>query len=114
MIFIKNDSTDPFFNHALEEYIMDSFEDEVFILWRNQPSILIGRNQNTYSEINIDFVKEHNIKVVRRLSGGGTVFCDLGNINFTFITNKGQDSTSFKTFASPVIEALNALGGALG
>ncbi len=111
MIFIKNDSTDPFFNHALEEYIMDSFDDEAFILWRNRPSILIGRNQNTYSEINTDFVKENNIDIVRRLSGGGTVFCDLGNINFTFITNKGHENAGFKTFATPVIKALQSLGG---
>jgi len=110
MIFVNNDNTDPFFNHALEEYIMESFTDEAFILWRNRPSILIGRNQNTYSEINSDFVKTNNIDVVRRLSGGGTVFCDLGNINFTFITNKGQENAGFKTFAKPVIEALNSLG----
>lgn len=110
MIFVQNDSIDPFYNHALEEYIMDSFEDEAFILWRNKPSILIGRNQNTYSEINTTFVKENDIDVVRRLSGGGTVFCDLGNVNFTFITNKGQDSAGFRTFAKPVIEALNSLG----
>lgn len=109
MIFVKNDSIDPFFNHALEEYIMNSFEDEAFILWRNRPSILIGRNQNTYSEINTDFVEANNIDVVRRLSGGGTVFCDLGNINFTFITNKGKASSGFETFANPVIEALHSL-----
>jgi lipoate synthase len=110
MIFVKNDNTDPFFNHALEEYILSSFTDEAFILWRNKPSILIGRNQNTYSEINTEFVKENDIDVVRRLSGGGTVFCDLGNINFTFITNKGSNREGFKTFATPVIEALQSLG----
>ncbi len=110
MLYILNNSTDPFFNHALEEYIVNNFNDEAFILWQNRPSILIGRNQNTNSEINLDFVKEHNIDIVRRLSGGGTVFCDLGNFNFTFITNKGSKNEDFKTFASPVINALQSLG----
>lgn len=110
MLYILNDSTDPFFNHALEEYVMNNFTDEAFILWQNRPSILIGRNQNTHSEINRSFVEEKGIDVVRRLSGGGTVFCDLGNFNFTFITNKGSEREGFETFARPVIEALNNLG----
>lgn len=109
MIYIQNDSTNPFFNHALEEYVISQMEEEAFILWRNQPSILIGRNQNTLSEIHTDFVKEKGIQVVRRLSGGGTVFCDLGNINFTFITRKTGDSNGFEKFASPVIAALRSL-----
>lgn len=109
MLIIENNSNDPFFNHALEEYILTHTNEEVFILWINRPSILIGRNQNTYSEINRSYVLEHNIDVVRRLSGGGTVFCDLGNINFTFITNKSGEDTGFIRFAQPVINALRAL-----
>lgn len=109
MIYIQHESTNPFFNHALEEYVMTQMEEEAFILWRNEPSILIGRNQNTLSEIHADFVKEKGISVVRRLSGGGTVFCDLGNINFTFITQKTEESNGFEKFASPVISALKAL-----
>ncbi len=110
MLYIHHTSTDPFYNHAIEEYIMDNFTEEAFILWQNRPSILIGRNQNTASEINQEFVRNHGIDVVRRLSGGGTVFCDLGNFNFTFITNKGSEKESFETFARPVIEALKSLG----
>lgn len=110
MIFIKNDNTDPFYNHALEEYILGNFTEEVFILWRNRPSILIGRNQNVQAQINMEFVEAHHIDVVRRLSGGGTVFCDLGNINFTFITNKDGNHAGFEAFASPVIKALQSLG----
>lgn len=109
MLVIENNSNDPFFNHALEEYILTHTQEEVFILWINRPSILIGRNQNTYSEINRAYVQEHHIDVVRRLSGGGTVFCDLGNINFTFITNKSGEDTGFIRFAQPVINALRAL-----
>lgn len=114
MIYIVNDSTDPFFNHALEAYVLSELKEEAFILWRNRPSILIGRNQNTLSEIHQDFVKKNGIDVVRRLSGGGTVFCDLGNINFTFITRKtgasNKTENSFIRFAQPVVTALNSLG----
>lgn len=114
MIYVINNNNNPFFNHAAEEYIMNNFEDEAFMLWINKPSILIGKNQNTISEINLDYVKDNNIIVVRRLSGGGTVFNDLGNMNFTFITyrDKGNHKvkSGFEKFALPVISALQSLG----
>jgi len=114
MIYVVNDSDNPFFNHAIEEYILKNKDEDAFILWRNRPSILIGRNQNTLTEIDDDYVRREKIDVVRRLSGGGTVFNDLGNINFTFITKKAQDGTTlsngFKKFALPVIKALESLG----
>lgn len=78
MIFIENDNTSPYFNHAAEEYVLKSFQEECFMLWRNIPCVLIGNNQNALSEINFEFVKKNNIPVVRRLSGGGAVFNDLG------------------------------------
>ncbi|MFZ5354418.1 MAG: lipoate--protein ligase [Bacillota bacterium] len=107
MLYIRNDSTSPYFNHAVEEYFIKNTDEECFILWRNIPCILIGKNQNAMSEINIEYVKENNIPIVRRLSGGGAVFNDLGNINFTFITNKdSNDSIDFKKFAQPIINAL--------
>lgn len=114
MIYVINNNDDPFFNHAAEEYIMNNFDDEVFMLWINKPSILIGKNQNTISEINLDYVKENDIKVVRRLSGGGTVYNDLGNMNFTFITYRDKSKYNvkdgFEKFALPVINALKSLG----
>ena len=113
MIYIINDSNDPYFNHAAEEYLMKNFEDEAFILWINRPAILIGKNQNTLSEINVDYVRENNIEVVRRLSGGGTVYNDLGNMNYTFITYKKPKErkleNGFEKFALPVIKALQSL-----
>lgn len=114
MIYVMNDRNDPFFNHAAEEYLMNHFDEEVLMLWINKPSILIGRNQNTLSEINFDYIKENEIEVVRRLSGGGTVYNDQGNINFTFITysnnSRKTGENRFEKFANPIIEALGTLG----
>jgi len=113
MIYVINNNDSCFFNHAAEEYLMNNFDDEVFMLWINKPSILIGRNQNTISEINLDYVKENGIEVVRRLSGGGTVYNDFGNMNFTFITKRDlgtQVKNGFEKFALPVINALKSLG----
>jgi lipoate-protein ligase A len=110
MLYIKNDNTNPYFNHAAEEYFMKNFDEECFMLWRNEPCILIGKNQNALSEVDFNYVKENNITIVRRLSGGGAVFNDLGNINFTFITNKDKyDTINFKKFTQPIINALRDL-----
>lgn len=109
MLYIYNNNTNPYFNLAAEEYILKEKTDECFMLWRNEPCIVIGKNQNTLSEINIDYVKDNNITVVRRLSGGGAVFHDLGNINFTFIVNDKEDSfTNFKKFTQPIIDVLKS------
>ena len=71
MLCIKNESTGPYFNLALEEYILKNFAQECFMLWQNSPSIIVGKNQNSVWEINVDYVRKNNIPVVRRLSGGG-------------------------------------------
>lgn len=111
MLYIHNKSTNPYFNLAAEEYFLKEFKDECFMLWRNEPCIIIGKNQNTLSEINIDYIKKNNIPVIRRLSGGGAVFHDLGNVNFTFIANDKEDSfKNFKKFTKPIIEVLEKLG----
>lgn len=110
MLYINNTSTDPYFNLAAEEFVLKQKSDECFMLWRNEPCIVIGKNQNTLSEINIDYVKEKDITIVRRLSGGGAVFHDLGNLNFTFIVNDKEDSfTNFEKFTRPIIEVLKGL-----
>ena len=108
MICIKNEDTNPYFNLAAEEYVLKNFSDNVFMLWRNAPSIIVGNHQNTLAEINTEYVKENNIDVVRRLSGGGAVFHDLGNLNFTFIKNidKSNDKVDFSTFTKPIIDVL--------
>lgn len=111
MRFIHNTSTDPAFNLAAEEWLLRHTAEDVFMLWRNAPAVIVGRNQNTASEIDEDFVRERGITVIRRLTGGGAVFHDLGNVNFTFI-KVGQQSRQldFQRFTAPILEALRALG----
>ena len=113
MRYIINNSTNPFFNIALEEYCLMHVDpgEDYFLLWQNEPSIIIGRNQNTLEEINQRFVRERGIKVVRRISGGGAVYHDLGNLNFTFISSVDPGrAINFSVFANPVIKVLKELG----
>ncbi|MEG0641788.1 MAG: lipoate--protein ligase [Clostridium sp.] len=106
MIYIYNTSTDPSFNLAAEEYILKNFSEDCFMLWRNTTAVIVGKNQNALAEINIEYVKENNIPVIRRLSGGGAVFHDLGNVNYTFITNDTDDFVNFSKFTSPIVSVL--------
>lgn len=113
MLFIENKSLKPHFNLALEEYAIRhlDLEDSIFMLWQNEPTVVIGRNQNTVEEINAKYIKENHIHVVRRLSGGGAVYHDLGNLNFTFIlADQKDDVSNFKKFTEPVIQVLHSLG----
>ena len=111
MLCIQNPRTDPCFNLAAEEYVLKNFTDDCFILYRNEPSIIVGKHQNTLAEINLRYVRENNIRVVRRLSGGGTVFHDLGNLNFTFIVaGKEGHLVDFRRFTKPILEVMQQVG----
>lgn len=104
-------TTNPYLNLATEEYLLKHMTGDFFMLWRNSPCIVVGRNQNTFAEINADYVREHALPVVRRLTGGGAVFHDLGNINYTFIEEGGDDKFgNYAVFSKPVIEVLRDLG----
>ncbi|MFC4162619.1 lipoate--protein ligase [Epilithonimonas zeae] len=108
MLIIDSPSHNAFFNIASEEYLLTKFPTEdIFLLYINAPSIIVGKFQNTLAEINLDYVNDNNIKVVRRLSGGGAVYHDLGNLNFSFHTLLGtNDFLDFGEFTSPIIKIL--------
>lgn len=110
MKIVINEYTSLSFNMAAEEYLMKNFDEDIFMLWRAKRSVLIGKNQNALAEINYNYVKDNDIDVVRRLSGGGTVFCDLGNTNFAFIVNDTNSFSDFRKFTRPILEVLKSLG----
>ena len=103
MKYIINHSNDTAFNIALEEYAFKHLldEDQIFLLWINKPSIIVGRHQNTIEEINRDYVRENGIEVVRRISGGGAVYHDLNNLNYTIISKEDENKAfDFKSFST--------------
>lgn len=106
-------TTDPAHNLAVEQYVFDSLPRDrmYFMLWQNDNAIIIGKHQNTLAQINEPYVRQHGIRVVRRLSGGGAVYHDLGNLNFTFIADAAdQESLNFRLFCQPIVRALAAIG----
>lgn len=101
--------TSPAFNLACEEYFLTDKNEEFLLLWRNSPSVIIGRNQNAHSEINLQYVKDNNIAVIRRLTGGGAVYHDLGNINFSYVLNS-DSFVDLKTQLEEIIRFLKSIG----
>ena len=113
VIPVLNPSYDPPYNLALEEYVLRRLDpdEEYLILWQNRPAVIVGRFQNTAEEVNQPYVDANGIAVVRRLSGGGAVYHDLGNLNFTFIVRREPGGfNDFKRFTLPVLETLRAFG----
>ncbi len=109
----NNNENNPQINLALEEYIVRNFDEteDYLLFYINRPSIIIGKHQNTAEEINAEFVKEKNITVVRRISGGGAVYHDFGNLNFSFLTKyDSKKVNNFVQFVAPIVEALKKLG----
>ena len=104
-------STDPYFNLAWEEYIFKHIhqDEDIFLLWQNTPSIIIGRNQNVFEEVNLDYIVSNHIPLIRRNSGGGTVYHDLGNLNFTFMTKSKGTINNYKLMTEKIRTALNKL-----
>ena len=111
MLYVASPSTDPYFNLAMEQYLFDTIgqQEDIFFLWQNDNAIIIGCNQNAAAEINAKEVAKIGARLVRRLSGGGAVYHDLGNLNFTFITSAGAGGLDMHRFCTPVVELLRSL-----
>ncbi|MDR0714997.1 MAG: lipoate--protein ligase [Bacteroidales bacterium] len=111
MRLINDGHTDACFNLAAEEYVFEHFPERCFMLWCNEPAIVVGRHQNALAEVNVEYVRRNGIKVVRRLSGGGAVYHDAGNLNFTFIERQDTGQTvDFSRFSAPIIALLREKG----
>lgn len=111
-LYLETHSTDPAYNLAFEEYVLTNYRHgNILILWQNDNAVIIGRNQNTAEEINQNFVDQHGIHVIRRNTGGGAVYHDMGNLNYSFIADADSiDKDAIRYFLEPVVEALRDLG----
>jgi lipoate---protein ligase len=111
LLIIQRPETDPYFNLAAEEHIFKSATGNTFMVWRNEPSVIIGKHQNRSREINHDFIISHNIPVIRRITGGGTVYQDHGNINYSFIYNgRKENLVDYRYFTKHAVDFLRTLG----
>lgn len=109
IVYISN--TDPYWNLAAEEYFLKQRKEDFFLIWQNAPCIVVGRNQNTFAQINEEYVRDHALAVVRRLTGGGAVYHDMGNVNYSFLLNNASDKFGdYATLCQPLLEILRSLG----
>ena len=112
MKYLTLTSTDPYFNMAFDQYVLERFEvpDPVFYLWRNRPSVIIGENQSAYAEVNLPYLEEQGIALARRVTGGGAVYHDLGNLNYTIVGRTRDLERDYPAYARLVAEALRQMG----
>jgi len=112
MKYLVNDSTDPHFNMAFDGFCLErlDLDEPVFYLWRNRPSVIIGLNQSAYSEVNLDYLRDHDITLARRTTGGGAVYHDLQNLNYTIVGRSNDLERDYPGYLSLVVEALRSLG----
>lgn len=112
MRYLKNPSTNPYYNMAFDEYCLESLpiDEPVFFLWQNRPAVIVGYNQEVNTEVNLDYLKEKGIDLVRRVTGGGTVYHDLENLNYTIVGRSEDLERDYPEYAALMMKALQALG----
>ncbi|MDO4792837.1 MAG: lipoate--protein ligase [Filifactor alocis] len=114
MLYVESHSFDPEYNLSFEEYLFKYLpleEEEYVTLWQNGPAVIIGKNQNAWAEINRDYIEANEVKVIRRITGGGAVYHDLGNLNFSFVTkDQARGKIDFSLYYKPIVAALRAMG----
>lgn len=112
MRYLRNKNTDPYFNMAFDEYALQelSLEEPLFYLWQNRSAVIIGLNQNASAEVNLDYLNNHNIALVRRVTGGGAVYHDLGNLNYTIVGRAKDLDRDYPEYTRYMLQALQALG----
>ena len=112
MRYIKNTSTNPYYNMAFDEYCLESLsiDEPVFFLWQNRPAVIVGFNQEVNTEVNLDYLKGNGIDLVRRVTGGGAVYHDLGNLNYTIVGRSEDLERDYPEYASIMAKALQSLG----
>ncbi len=111
MKYIRLATTDPYYNLAVEEYLFRNADTDVFMLWQNEPSVIAGKNQNVYAEVDLAYAKKHGIRINRRITGGGAVYHDLGNLNYTFISIGGDAKPlDFEYLSRPIRSYLASCG----
>lgn len=112
MILIRRPETDPWFNLAAEEYFLKNCSEDIAMIWQCSPSVIIGKHQNAMAEVNFNWTSQNEVPIIRRLTGGGTVYHDLGNINFSLIRTEDRKDKmiDFKSFTNPIVDFLGQLG----
>ena len=112
MRYLRNNHTDPYFNMAFDEYCLEqlTIDEPVFFLWQNRPSVIMGANQEVHTEVNLDYLKENNISLVRRVTGGGAVYHDFGNLNYTIVGRSDDLERDYPEYTRYMLQALQKLG----
>lgn len=112
MRFLRNRHTDPVFNMAFDEFCLEKLEldEPVFYLWQNRPSVILGYNQEVNTEVNLDYLKREGILLARRVTGGGAVYHDLGNLNYTIVGRSDNLERDYPQYARMMMDALRTLG----
>ena len=112
MRYLRNKNTNPYYNMAFDEFCLESLpiDEPVFYLWQNRPAVIVGLNQEVNTEVNIDYLNKNNIALVRRVTGGGAVYHDLGNLNYTIVGRSEDLERDYPEYASILMKALQELG----